>query len=371
MNTGTPLFSRYGQRTRRSSAITKARRSLFVGAALVIGTLLGGQIARADDIYVGDTGDNTVKRFDAATGVSRGTFVQPGTAGLNGPMGMIFTDGQLIVVNQDFGSVAGDVLRFDSNTGMFLGKLVSSTDRGAGFAPQGVVRGDPGDRFYVADLGLRGDDCANEGNVNEYNDAGAFLGNLDRRGFKPAFYPRGVVFGPDGLLYVAARGCPLSTDPADALIAYVLRFDPHSRKFIDVFASSNTVPDFHRPEGLVFDDHGDLWITSFRDNSNANDVDRILKLDGRTGQLRDSLPLWETGAPRAFAQAILFGPDGKLFIPIAGNAAETTGQLRRCDTETKHCDVIVAANSAGGPLVSPWFLIFKRSDPATLTYRGR
>lgn len=370
MNSGYFAISREGRREKRNAATLRTLRAMLTGAALILGTLMASSICKADELFIGDLGDNTVKQIDTSNGKVRGVFAM--NQGLNGIMGMIFTDGELLVVSENSSQGTnqpnGEVFRFDATTGLFLGKLISSTDRGAPFAPQGIVRGDPGDRFYIADLGVRDDDCANQGDVKEYNHRGAFLGNLDRRGFRAAFYPRGVVFGPDGLLYVSARGCPLSTNADDSLIAYVLRFNPQSRKFVDVFASNRTVAGFHRPEGLVFDDKGNLWITSFRDNSDANDVDRILKLDGRTGRLLDSIPLWKAGNPRAFAQAILFGPDGKLFVPISGNAPKTSGELLRCDTKTKVCDPLVAA---GGALISPWFLIFRRSDPATLTYRGR
>ncbi|WP_109480790.1 hypothetical protein [Paraburkholderia sp. C35] len=353
---------------RRARCTRDLTRAMLAGIAIVISVVLTVPVARADDIFIGDAGDNTVKRVDATTGAYRGTFAVQ--QGLNGPVGMIFTDGELLVVNQNksegINQPNGEVFRFDERTGLFLGKLFSSTDRGAAFAPQGIVLGDEDDKFYVADLGVRDDDCVNQGDIKVYSHRGAFLGNLDRRGFKPAFYPRGVVFGPDGLLYVSARGCPLNA--GDSQIAYVLRFNPHSRKFVDVFASDATVAGFHRPEGLVFDDRGNLWITSFRDNTKDGDVDRILKLDGRTGRLLDSLPLWTAGHPRAFAQTILFGPDGKLFVPIFGDADETTGQLRRCDTKTKHCVNLV---EAGGPLQMPLFVIFRRSDPSTLRYRGR
>src|SRR5690349_21777350 len=113
-------------------------------------------------------------------------------------------------------------------------------------------------------------------------------------------------------------------------------------------------------KGLAFDSTGNLWVTSFRDNTNPNDTDKIFKLDGKTGRLLDTLPLWTSGSSRAFAQAILFGPGGKLFVPITGNAPDTTGQVRRCDIGTKQCDVIV---QAGGVLQSPWFLIFRSTDP--------
>ncbi|MFP3670648.1 hypothetical protein SB717_36805, partial [Priestia sp. SIMBA_032] len=86
-------------------------------------------------------------------------------------------------VNQNFVSDFGEILRFDGRTGVFLGKLVSSSDRGAPFAPQGIVQGAPGDRFYVADIGTQGNTCDSQGNIREYGESGAFLGNLDRRNF--------------------------------------------------------------------------------------------------------------------------------------------------------------------------------------------
>ncbi|MGF6261900.1 sugar lactone lactonase YvrE [Paraburkholderia youngii] len=371
MNSGWFAFSRDGQRENHSSATSKTLFSILVGAALVVGTLLASPVAKADDLFIADVGDNSVKQFDSSTGNFIGTFVPPGADGLNGPMGLIFTNGQLLLANQNFGNASGEVLRFDGQNGMFINKLFSSTDLDAAYAPQGIVRGAPDNRIYVADIGTQGNKCNSEGNIKLYDDAGAFLGNLDRSGFKPSFYPRGIVFGPDGLLYVAARGCPLSKNSHDALTAYVLRFDPYSRKFLNVFASDQTVPGFHRPVGLVFDSAGNLWITSFRDTDNPNDVDRILKLDGKTGQLLDSIPLSAPGATRFYAEALLFGPDGKLFIPtITGTQpGQMMGELRRCDAGTKHCDTIVKTSDQ--QLKAPWFLIFRSSDPATLRYVGQ
>ncbi len=57
------------------------------------------------------------------------------------------------------------------------------------------------------------------GEVRMYNGStGMFLGNVDHHCFNP-FHPRGLVFGPDGLLYVSAidfldpnkAGCCAST----------------------------------------------------------------------------------------------------------------------------------------------------------------
>ncbi|MFM0032367.1 hypothetical protein PQR70_39805 [Paraburkholderia madseniana] len=145
-----------------------------------------------------------------------------------------------------------------------------------------------------------------------------------------------------------------------------MRFDARTKAFVDMFASNTSVPDLHRPEGLVFDSAGNLWVTSFR--AASSDSDKILKLDGRTGVLLDELILSAPGAARAFAQAIIFGPGGNLFIPITGGDATTAGQVRRCSPTTKLCDVIVPANSSGGALQQPFYLIFRNTNPATLNY---
>jgi hypothetical protein len=149
-------------------------------------------------LFIGDVGDNTVKEFDSTNGNFIGTFVTK-DAGLNGPMGMIFTDGHLLVVSQNIGQgrnqAAGEVFRFDGQSGMYISKLFSSTDLNAAYARQGIVRGVPNNRIYVADIGTQGNKCNSDGNIKLYDDSGAFLGNLDRTGFKPGFYPRGIVFG--------------------------------------------------------------------------------------------------------------------------------------------------------------------------------
>ncbi len=363
------VSSRSGfQQAIRRSTYRSVLRSLLLSSAVGLSALVVSQSSTAQQLFIGDVGDNTVKQFDLSTGDYLGTFVSSQADGLNGPMGLIFSAGQLVLVNQNFGSNNGEILRFDGTTGIFIGKLVASTDRGAAYAPQGIVRGGPHNHFYVADIGTLGNTCDSQGDVKEYDANGAFVGNLDRHNFSAAFYPRGVVFGPDGLLYVSARGCPLSTDPSAPLIGYVLRFDPNTKALVDVFASDGTVADLHRPVGLVFDKKGNLWVTSFR--AGSTDTDKILKLDGKTGKLLDKLELDVAGSPRSFAEAIMFGPGGYLYIPITGSDPTTTGEVRRCNLITKVCDVIVPANANGGPLQSPWYLIFKGSDPATLNYQN-
>ncbi|SAL78624.1 NHL repeat-containing protein [Caballeronia telluris] len=393
-------------------AMPRGIRAIILGASMT-GALMGGQVANADDafsreggksedIFIGDIGDpgnpsdDAIKRVNLSTGAVSVFASTNFPNGLNGVMGIIFNHGDLVASNQNFSddpSVNGDILRFNGR-GTFTNFLVGVKDKGVAFAPQGIVFGGGAnedrheyqeDHYYVANVIKSGQTCAkvDEGDVREFNEWGAFVRALERTQFKEGFYPRGVVFGPDGMLYVASRGCPTSSDPASSLLGYVLRFNPYTHKLVDVIVTNETVQKqalkfgFHRPEGLVFDDKGYLWVTSFRDTtpaadpSDVNNVDRILKIDVRAKKVVDSLPLSAWGKPRASAQAIIFGPGGKLYIPISGNAPQTTGQLRRCDIYTKSCDTLVKENSEGGGLISPWFPIFRNSDPGTLSYQGR
>lgn len=315
-----------------------------------------------DILYVGDGADNSVKSYDATTGAFLGTVVAPGGGGLDGPRGMIFRNpGQLLVANQNVDqNFSGEVLRYNGRTGNPLGAVVPSADPNAPFAPRGMVLRDG--VLYVASVQDAND--PNNGEVDRYDvHNGKFLGKLTPANFPGDFNPRGVVLGPDGGLYVS------SFDVNNPLVGYVVRFDPVSgaSRIVaanngDGIAQPGEVQDLHRPEGLVFGPDGDLYVTSFR--ADATDTDKVLVLDPRSGRLENEIPLDQAGQPRAFAQAIEFGPGGQLFVPISGNGPDT-GAVRRYDVHTKAFTDFVAP---GGPLGQGWYLTFGQTDPATLAY---
>jgi DNA-binding beta-propeller fold protein YncE len=327
---------------------------------------------RNDFLYIGDGSDNTVKTFDAETGRFLGSFVVldcnclqgpvvPGSNCLFGPRGIIFDHrNNLLVTNQNVGQPQnGDVLNYNGQTGSFLGEFVKSNEPGAPFAPRGIVLSKQ-NILFVADMG----DVGVPGEVRMYDGTtGVFLGNLDHSGFTGQFHPRAVVIGPDSLLYVSVRNLPQLEGGS------VLRFNPKTGQFLGVFIESNNVNDLNRPEGLVFGPDGNLYITSFR--RDGSDTDKILIFHGKTGKFLDKIDLDAVGQPRAFAQALLFGPDGKLFVPINGDGPDT-GSVRRYDVHyhQKTFDVFVPPALAGGPLGMPWYLTFGNTDPATLDYMG-
>jgi len=91
-----------------------------------------------------------------------------------------------------------------------------------------------------------------------------------------------------------------------------------------------------------------------------------LIFDGHTGCFLDKIDLYKAGQPRVFAQALLFGPDEKLFVPITGaDNASDIGSVRRYKVHSKKFDIFVPAD---GTLGSPWYLTFGNTNPSTLAY---
>ena len=320
--------------------------------------------APADSLYVGDTSDNTVKRFDADTGDYLGDAVKQSRSGLHGPRGILVdAGGNLILSDQNVGTAAaGDILQYDIRTGKLVNRIVPHSNPNAPAVPRGIVLAETGNLF-VADFTTetRTSKPPTPGRVRMYTEDGIFLADLlpDPSFPLDQFHPRALVVGPDGDLYVSNM-----PDLRTGLGGDVLRFTTNG-DFVDVFIHDpGGVGGLNRPEGLVFGLDGRLYITSFR--ANADDVDSIRVYAG-DGSYAESIALDAVGGPRAFAQALLFGPYGRLFVPISGNGPDT-GAVRRYDPGTHDYDDFVPPSAQGGPLGAPWYLSFGATDPATLDY---
>jgi len=309
--------------------------------------------------------------------------------------------GDVLIINQNaHGTVNGEVFRYDGKNGAFAKPIIPATDPNAPYAPRGLLLWHH-EVLFVTDQG----NAPGYGKLLAFTKDGTFLANLtpnggkigfDRLGndlgqdvdhglspgpvpYKDEFYPSGMAIGPDGKLYVAVRYFNLCGGA-------ILRWDPATGNFLDVFVSNSgncieNVNDLHRPEGLAFGPDGNLYVTSrFAD---ATDTDKIVIFQGpggaNPGARLDRIDLDQPGQPSASAQTLLFGPDGRLFVPINdidsinnndSDRGPNTGALRRYNVETKEFDLFVPPSAQGGSLASPWYLTFGRTDPATLAYLG-
>jgi subtilisin-like proprotein convertase family protein len=142
----------------------------------------------------------------------------------------------------------------------------------------------------------------------------------------------GLVFGPDGHLYVASR----DTDS-------VLRYHGRTGAFIDAFVPAGS-GGLDSPVGLAFGPDRNLYVTSF-------DSDSILCYDGRTGAFISARVPPRTGGLDG-PEGLLFGPDGNLYVSSSLNDSV----LRYNGVTGAFIDAFVAAGSGG--LDGPTFLIF-------------
>jgi hypothetical protein len=358
----------------------------FAPAAAVL-ALAAIQPAHGNDIdlmYIGDGSDNSLKVFAikkdtmtaSLTASFKGTLVKS-QGGLHGPRGILIdAAGNLLVSDQNLNTSAnGDILLYDSSTGKLLNHVVSPGPN-APTVPRGIVTwtGPLRTDIFVADFTAESQvkRPLTPGRVRAYTAAGDFIGDLDPSPFpSDRYHPRAVVIGPDGLLYVS--NAPNGSAAVVGVGGDVLRFNPSTGKLVDVFFSEpGGVGQLNRPEGICFGPDGKLYVTSFRADATDNDTVRIYQGPGGASPATfvGKIDLDLVGQPRAFAQALLFGPGGRLFVPINGSDPTTTGSVRSYNVVTKTFDVPVFVPPAvsGGPLGQPWYLTFGKTNPSTLNY---
>jgi sugar lactone lactonase YvrE len=237
-------------------------------AVLSIFTVLAGSLPQAEAaLLVGNSDGNAILIFDEGTGSFLGNFTTPGSGGLRSPDDLTFgPDGNLYVSMGGASSLSlldptyptdSAVLRF-SPTGDFLG--IAATGNG-----------------------------------------------LTR--------PYGNAFGPDGSLYVSS----FRTNQ-------ILRFNGQTGEFLGVFASDNTgglgSPNgLNGPNGLLFGPDGSLYVTT---EGTTNDLNGGLTFSFASQVLRYSpeqvAGLAPTTTPTVFVDQPVALPETFGFVSLLGLA---------------------------------------------------
>ena len=152
---------------------------------------------------------------------------------------------------------------------------------------------------------------------------GTFLGNFTTPGSNGLFDPDDLTFGPNGILYVSVGGnSGLNLlDPTYPQNSAVLRFS-RSGEFLGVAASGNGLT---RPYGNAIGPDGYLYVASFRTN-------QILRFNPQTGAFIDVFASDNNGGLGSLnglngPNDLLFGPDGSLYVTTQGSANDPAGNL--------------------------------------------
>jgi streptogramin lyase len=255
------------------------------------------------DLFVVSRQNNTIDRYDIATGAPLPASGQSGAVfasgnGLSDPIGIGFgPDGNLYVAN-----TVNTVVRFDGTTGTALGTFVRAGSGGLNYAT-GLTFG-PDGNLYVS--------SRNSSQVMRYR--GTTGAPLPSAGNSGAVFAQGggldgpddLTFGPDGRLYVSSQF-------NNEVIAFSATGVPAAAPFVS--AGSGGVS---QPLGVRFGPDGYFYVTSYQN-------DEVLRYQGLSGTSPGAFvdTFVPSGAAGRLSEptGIDFGPDGKLYVTSRGTSA--------------------------------------------------
>lgn len=295
-----------------ASKMKEATKPLSLGLATLVCFLFTNVRAYADYIYVSNSGNNTIEKFDS-TGADLGVFT---SSGLDNPNGVAFdSGGNLYVANYRSGR-AGTIQKFDSNGN---GTVFADYDSGEtvdGFYWPGVwspvgLAFDRNGNLYVANSSL--------GTIQEFDSTGKgslFASNV--------YEPTGLAFDSSGNLYVA-----------NDFASYITKFSPSGQRSIFAYTFSS------RPFGLAIDSEDNLYV-------GLQDSNIIEKFN-------------PSGVGSVFASTGLNFPDGLAFDSNGNLYAANIGNSTIVKFDSNGTPTVFANAGLAGPV----FLAFQVPEPAT------
>jgi DNA-binding beta-propeller fold protein YncE len=215
-----------------------------------------------------------------------------------------------------------DILSFNQNTGAFQGKFVSS---GSGLQyPRELVFGPDGD-LYVS--------SGTVGVIRYNGKTGAFIDNFVPVGSGGlSTIPLGLTFGPDGDLYVGDYG---HQD--------ILRYNGTTGAPLGTFVTSGS-GDLARPYALTFRPDGNLYVLDGGNLSYGDGVSGVKVYSGTTGAFLSDF-VSNTSGGLNVPTDMKWGPDGNLYV-----CSEVGGQILRYNGTTgAFMDVFASGNGLFEP----------------------
>ncbi|MEO1278459.1 MAG: NHL repeat-containing protein, partial [Planctomycetota bacterium] len=195
-------------------------------------------------VLVTDAGTSSVAEFDREGAWVR-RLVAPGEGGLMYPSALaISPDGDLLVADRD----GNGVLRYDAQTGAFLGVFVEEMSGGL-MAPYGMTFGPNGNLYVNTD----------HAGVIEYDgQTGAHARQLIEHGAAGLHHGRGILFIPKPI--ELGRGWRLLVASGEE--HNVLEFDPDTGEYIGVFNEGDFRGKLRNPWGLRLGPDGSVFVSS-------------------------------------------------------------------------------------------------------------
>jgi streptogramin lyase len=183
------------------------------------------------------------------------------------------------------------ILDFNQNTGAFLKTLVPSGSGGLD-SPEGLLFG-PDGNLYVDSFGTD--------SVLRYSAGGAFINTFVSPGSGGLDGPHGLVFGRDGNLYVIYNP---GTEPPDiATPSGVNRYNGSTGAFAGSFVAAGQLS---RADHGVFGPDGNFYVLNGDNNS-------VLRYNGFSGAFMGTFVSSNSGGLNGPID-LVFGPDGNLYV---------------------------------------------------------
>jgi hypothetical protein len=351
----------------------------FMAVLVAVLAMTATVAARADGyLLVSSFATHSVLRYNETNGSFVDAFVPAKSGGLRQPLGVIFGPDHNIYVSSGLDADAGtgtgrrDVLRFNGSTGAFMDDFA---DQNQLESPRGLLFGPEGNLYVASGIDVGTPVVARFNGVT-----GAFIDDFVPLGSGGLYSPFSMVFGPNG-----KKDGKLDLYVACAFKNNVLRYDGTTGAFKGVFIPTLTsASDLGFPGGMTFGPDGNLYISvqssPYFSTDNISPAGNVLRYAGPSSSNPGAfLGVFIAGGSGGLSTpfGLLFGPGGDLFVAscvlevpngkLLFQGVPGTNQVLRYNGKTgAFKSVFVTADSGG--LNCPTFMTFTETNPTTLNY---